>query len=108
MTKNENYSYPFYQEMIQKMKNCTDALNPDDEMSNKKMYAVCDLAMGIVSSRLGELLILCCINSFISVLEYLKYIKTSQEEYEFCNAFLVKRSIKMIFKQLQVILFLCS
>jgi sister-chromatid-cohesion protein PDS5 len=51
ITKNENYSYMFYQDMIQKMKNCTDALNPDDDLSNKKIYAVCDLALGIVHSR---------------------------------------------------------
>eukprot|EP00088_Acartia_fossae_P068134 TRINITY_DN857_c0_g1_i5.p1 TRINITY_DN857_c0_g1~~TRINITY_DN857_c0_g1_i5.p1 ORF type:complete len:1163 (-),score=343.93 TRINITY_DN857_c0_g1_i5:589-3927(-) len=51
ITKNENYSYPFYQDMIQKIKNCSDALNPDDETANHKIYAVCDLANGIVHSR---------------------------------------------------------
>ena len=73
MTKNENYSYPFYQEMIQKMKNCTDALNPEDEMSNKKMYAVCDLAMGIVSSRLVQLKNKDCFfwSVIILIIEYL-------------------------------------
>ena len=51
MTKNENYSFVFYQDMIQKMKNHRDAVNPEDEATNFKMYAVCDLAMGIISTR---------------------------------------------------------
>lgn len=51
ITKNEHYSYVFYQDIIQKMKNCKDALCPDDDVANTKIYAVCDLAMGIVKSR---------------------------------------------------------
>ena len=51
MTKNENYSFVFYQDMIQKMKNHRDAVNPEDDGTNFKMYAVCDLAMGIISTR---------------------------------------------------------
>ena len=51
MTKNENYSYVFYQDMIQKMKNHKDAVNSEDEVTNMKMYAVCDLAMGIILTR---------------------------------------------------------
>jgi len=51
MTKNENYSFVFYQDMIQKMKNHSDAVNSEDEVTNFKMYAVCDLAMGIIWQR---------------------------------------------------------
>merc|ERR1712025_975839 len=51
MLKNENYSFGFYQELIQKMKNMKDALKADDENVNHKMWAVCDLALGIITTR---------------------------------------------------------
>ena len=51
MTKNENYSFGFYQELIQKMKNHKDAFKGDDEAVNQKLWAVCDLAMGIITTR---------------------------------------------------------
>jgi len=51
MTKNENYSFVFYQDMIQKLKNHRDAVSPDDDAVNFRLYAVCDLAMGIISTR---------------------------------------------------------
>jgi len=51
MLKNENYSYGFYQELIQKMKNHKDALKGEDEAVNYKLWAVCDLAMGIITTR---------------------------------------------------------
>jgi sister-chromatid-cohesion protein PDS5 len=51
MTKNENYSFGFYQELIQKMKNHRDAFKGDDEAVNHKLWAVCDLAMGIITTR---------------------------------------------------------
>ena len=38
MLKNENYSFGFYQELIQKMKNMKDALKADDENVNHKMW----------------------------------------------------------------------
>merc|ERR1712025_597014 len=51
MLKNENYSFGFYQELIQKMKNMKDALKAEDENVNHKMWAVCDLALGIITTR---------------------------------------------------------
>jgi len=51
MTKNENYSFMFYQDLIQKLKNHKDAYSPDDDAANSRLYAVCDLAMGIISNR---------------------------------------------------------
>ncbi len=51
MMKNEHYSFGFYQELIQKMKNRRDAVSPEDEAVNSKMYAICDLAMGIIVTR---------------------------------------------------------
>ena len=51
MIKNENYSYGFYQELIQKMKNHRDSLKSTDDAVNMKMWAICDLAMGIIITR---------------------------------------------------------
>jgi hypothetical protein len=51
MMKNEHYSFGFYQELIQKMKNRRDAVSPEDEAVNSKLYAICDLAMGIIVTR---------------------------------------------------------
>jgi len=51
MLKNENYSFGFYQELIMKMKHHKDAMKGDDEAVNQKMWAVCDLAMGIITTR---------------------------------------------------------
>ena len=51
MIKNENYSYGFYQELIQKMKNHKDALKSNDDVTNMKMWAICDLALGIIITR---------------------------------------------------------
>ena len=54
MTKNENYSFGFYQELIQKMKNHKDAFKGDDEAVNQKLWAVCDLAMGSSGAEGGD------------------------------------------------------
>lgn len=34
ITKNENYCYGFYKNLVEKMKNHKDALRPDDDISN--------------------------------------------------------------------------
>lgn len=34
ITKNDHYSYAFYKRMIEKMKNHTDSLKPDDQLVN--------------------------------------------------------------------------
>ena len=52
MNKNENYSFGFYQELIQKIKNHKDACKGDDDNMNHKLWAVCDLAMGLITSRI--------------------------------------------------------
>ena len=51
LMKHESYSFGFYQELIQKMKNHKDALKPDDVVINNKMWALCDLAMGIITTK---------------------------------------------------------
>lgn len=47
----ESFSVSFFKEMIDQMKNCRDALNPDDESTNHKMRALCDLASNIISTK---------------------------------------------------------
>jgi len=51
MNKHENYCFGFYKALIERMKNHRDALKPDDEDSNAKLWAVCDLAMGLIMQK---------------------------------------------------------
>ena len=51
MNKHENYCFGFYKALIERMKNHRDALKPDDEESNAKLWAVCDLAMGLIMQK---------------------------------------------------------
>lgn len=51
MHKNETYSFGFYKALIEQMKNHKDALRPEDELANHKLWAVCDLAMGLILSK---------------------------------------------------------
>ncbi|XP_076031392.1 cohesin associated factor B pds5 isoform X2 [Oratosquilla oratoria] len=51
MTKNDGYCFGFYKALIEQMKNHKDALKPEDEVSNQKLWAVCDLAMGLILSK---------------------------------------------------------
>lgn len=51
ITKNDSYCFGFYKALIEQMKNHKDALKPEDEATNHKMWAVCDLAMGLILSK---------------------------------------------------------
>lgn len=51
MNKHENYCFGFYKALIERMKNHRDALKPDDDDSNAKLWAVCDLAMGLIMQK---------------------------------------------------------
>lgn len=51
MTKSENYSFSFFKRLVESIKQTKDAQNPDDEMQNMKLYAVCDLSIGIAMSK---------------------------------------------------------
>uniref|UniRef100_A0A2P2I100 Androgen-induced proliferation inhibitor n=1 Tax=Hirondellea gigas TaxID=1518452 RepID=A0A2P2I100_9CRUS len=51
ITKNDAYCFGFYKALIEQMKNHKDALKPEDETTNHKMWAVCDLAMGLILSK---------------------------------------------------------
>ena len=51
LVKGRGYSYDFFRKMIEYIKQCKDATNPDDEQSNLKMFAVCDLAMNLLMNK---------------------------------------------------------
>nr|XP_045585415.1 sister chromatid cohesion protein PDS5 homolog B-B-like [Procambarus clarkii]XP_045585416.1 sister chromatid cohesion protein PDS5 homolog B-B-like [Procambarus clarkii] len=51
MTKNDVYCFGFYKALIEQMKNHKDAVKPEDEITNQKLWAVCDLAMGLILSK---------------------------------------------------------
>ncbi|KAK6173333.1 hypothetical protein SNE40_016804 [Patella caerulea] len=47
----EDYNYAFLRKMIENIKQTKDAMGPDNENLNKKLYAVCDVALGIMLSK---------------------------------------------------------
>ncbi|XP_067006125.2 sister chromatid cohesion protein PDS5 homolog B-A [Anabrus simplex] len=51
ITKNDMYCFGFYKNLIERMKNHKDALKGDDDKVNFKLWAVCDLAMGLILSK---------------------------------------------------------
>ncbi|XP_063982810.1 sister chromatid cohesion protein PDS5 homolog B isoform X1 [Diachasmimorpha longicaudata] len=51
ITKNEYYCYGFYKNLIEKMKNHKDAVRPDDDEMNYKLWTVCDLAMNVIYTK---------------------------------------------------------
>ncbi|XP_034247341.1 sister chromatid cohesion protein PDS5 homolog B [Thrips palmi] len=51
MQKNDFYSYSFYKDVVERMKNHKDALKGEDPAFNEKMWAVCDLAMVLLNTK---------------------------------------------------------
>lgn len=51
ITKGDYFSYGFYKAVIEKMKNHKCAVTPDDDAVNYKIWALCDLAMGLIVSK---------------------------------------------------------
>ncbi|XP_019881586.2 sister chromatid cohesion protein PDS5 homolog B isoform X1 [Aethina tumida] len=51
VTKTESFSYGFYKNLIEKMKNHKDAVRPDDDSMNYKLWALCDLSSGLLLTR---------------------------------------------------------
>ncbi|UYV72676.1 PDS5A [Cordylochernes scorpioides] len=51
ITKNDNYSFSFFKKLIENIKQSKDRQNPDDVVANNKLYAVCDLALGLILSK---------------------------------------------------------
>ncbi|XP_067627164.1 sister chromatid cohesion protein PDS5 homolog B isoform X2 [Eurosta solidaginis] len=55
MAKREAFSYSFYTNLIQMIKNHQDTTpNAEDNSYNFKMYALCDLAFYIINSKIGD------------------------------------------------------
>ncbi|KAK7077880.1 Sister chromatid cohesion protein PDS5 A [Halocaridina rubra] len=51
MTKTDVYCFGFYKALVEQMKNHKDAVKPEDEITNQKLWAVCDLAMGLILTK---------------------------------------------------------
>ncbi|XP_062616219.1 sister chromatid cohesion protein PDS5 homolog B-like [Saccostrea cucullata] len=51
ISKSEDCNYSFFRKMLENIKQCKDAQDPEDEATNKKLYAVCDLALGLLVSK---------------------------------------------------------
>ncbi|XP_072386010.1 sister chromatid cohesion protein PDS5 homolog B isoform X2 [Diabrotica undecimpunctata] len=51
VVKSDYFSYGFYKNLIEKMKNHKDAVRPDDDSINYKLWALCDLASGLLLTR---------------------------------------------------------
>ncbi|XP_071087825.1 sister chromatid cohesion protein PDS5 homolog B-like [Haliotis cracherodii] len=49
--RSEDYNYAFFRRMIENMKQTKDAQCPDDDDMNKKLYAVCDVALGLMNTK---------------------------------------------------------
>nr|CAI5853212.1 unnamed protein product [Callosobruchus analis] len=49
--KNDYFSYGFYKTLIERMKNHKDAVRPEDDSMNYKLWALCDLASGLLLTR---------------------------------------------------------
>ncbi|XP_053680344.1 sister chromatid cohesion protein PDS5 homolog B [Anopheles nili] len=53
VTNKEFFCCGFYKNLIERMKHHKDALKPDDEETNHKLWAICDIAMGLILTRLN-------------------------------------------------------
>ncbi|KAH1008037.1 sister chromatid cohesion protein PDS5 homolog B-B [Dendroctonus ponderosae] len=51
VTKNDYFSYGFYKTLIEKMKNHKDAVRPEDDHLNYKLWALCDLTTGLLLTK---------------------------------------------------------
>ncbi|XP_064211687.1 sister chromatid cohesion protein PDS5 homolog B isoform X2 [Tribolium castaneum] len=51
VTKSDYFSYGFYKSLIERMKNHKDAIRPDDDSINYKIWALCDLASGLLLTK---------------------------------------------------------
>lgn len=51
LSKNENISFNFYKKMFENIKQTKDAQCSDSEDANKKLYAICDLALNLIMTK---------------------------------------------------------
>uniref|UniRef100_A0A182MY81 Uncharacterized protein n=1 Tax=Anopheles dirus TaxID=7168 RepID=A0A182MY81_9DIPT len=52
VTNKEFFCFSFYKNLLERIKHHKDALKPDDEETNHKLWAICDIAMGLILTRL--------------------------------------------------------
>ncbi|XP_077983606.1 sister chromatid cohesion protein PDS5 homolog A-like isoform X2 [Glandiceps talaboti] len=52
MTKNDSYN--FAKKVVETIKQSKDAMSPNDKEANKKLYAVCDMAYGLIMTKAGS------------------------------------------------------
>lgn len=53
VTNKEFFCFGFYKNLIERMKNHKDALKPDDAETNNKMWAICDIALGLILTKVN-------------------------------------------------------
>uniref|UniRef100_A0A336L3C1 CSON002650 protein n=1 Tax=Culicoides sonorensis TaxID=179676 RepID=A0A336L3C1_CULSO len=51
VSQKEFFCFGFYKNLIDRMKNHKDALRSEDQITNHKMYAICDIAMHLIVTR---------------------------------------------------------
>ncbi|CAN7975235.1 unnamed protein product, partial [Ixodes persulcatus] len=57
ITKNEGYSFSFFKRLIENIKQTRDNQCPEDKAAQLKLYAVCDLALGLVMTKTTSFLL---------------------------------------------------
>nr|XP_042896495.1 sister chromatid cohesion protein PDS5 homolog A isoform X2 [Parasteatoda tepidariorum] len=56
IAKNEGYSFAFFKRLVENIKQTKDKQDPEDEDTNLRLYAVCDLALNIIMSQKNYIL----------------------------------------------------
>ncbi|CAL8069332.1 unnamed protein product [Orchesella dallaii] len=51
MVKNDNFSYGFYRRIMEQIKQFKNAVEPENEEVNRRMYTICDIALDILHQR---------------------------------------------------------
>ncbi|XP_054711226.1 sister chromatid cohesion protein PDS5 homolog B-like [Uloborus diversus] len=49
--KNDNYSFSFFKRLLENIKQTKDKQDPNDQETNMRLYAVCDLALNLIMSK---------------------------------------------------------
>ncbi|XP_029643842.1 sister chromatid cohesion protein PDS5 homolog B isoform X1 [Octopus sinensis] len=57
MSRSEDYNYAFFRRMIEDIKQTKDAQGPEDDEMNKKLYAVCDIALGLMMTKVSNVVL---------------------------------------------------
>ncbi|KAH3839436.1 hypothetical protein DPMN_112867, partial [Dreissena polymorpha] len=57
VARSEDYNYHFFRRLIENIKQAKDAQGPEEEDTNKKLYAVCDVALGLLQKNLTNIVL---------------------------------------------------